>query len=131
MAIRENLYAIFSAIAAETTPDQVAISTFNQHLAEALSQVTLDFQDSNFFLQVAVKETELEGPVKLILYSAYQTLTQQDRTRMKECAECGWLFLDTTKNGKRQWCNPAYCGSTSKARRYYHRKKEQEQKYKG
>ncbi len=125
---RENLYTVFSAIAAESIPEPVDLSAFNQHLASAPGQVSLTFEDeNNYSVQVSLNNNDLEGPLKSILYSAYQILTQADRKRIKECSECGWLFLDTTKNGKRQWCNPGYCGSTSKARRYYHRKKEKEQ----
>ncbi|QMU29097.1 CGNR zinc finger domain-containing protein [Adhaeribacter radiodurans] len=128
LATRENMYAIFSAIAAEAIPDAGEIAIFNQHLTTALSQVALTFENTQYTVLVRMQENDLERPLKTILYSAYQTLTQTDRKKIKECAECGWLFLDTTKNGKRQWCNPGYCGSTSKARRYYHRKKGNEQK---
>ncbi|MFD0480100.1 CGNR zinc finger domain-containing protein [Nonomuraea thailandensis] len=36
-----------------------------------------------------------------------------------ECPSCGWLFLDTTRNGSRRWCSMAMCGSQVKSRRYY------------
>ncbi|QNF33294.1 CGNR zinc finger domain-containing protein [Adhaeribacter swui] len=127
VAVRENLYLLFSAIAAERVPTNAVTATFNQNLSNAMGQVFLAWQNTIFSFQLQAKEKELTGPVKLILYSAYQTLLREDRRRIKECAECGWLFLDKTKNGKRQWCNPIYCGSTSKSRRYYHRQKEKEQ----
>jgi len=127
LATRENMYAIFSAIAAETIPEAGELTTFNQHLSNTLRQVALTFENTQYTMQVSTQKNDLEGPLNTILYSAYQIVTQTDRKKIKECAECGWLFLDTTKNGKRQWCNPGYCGSTSKARRYYHRKKEKEQ----
>lgn len=128
VAVRENLYHLFSTIAADAIPSDAVLATFNQNLSRALAGVFLSWQGSDYSLQQEVSENELEGPLKLILYSAYQTLAHADRKRIKECAECGWLFLDKTKNGKRLWCNPMYCGSTSKSRRYYHRQKEKEQK---
>ena len=39
--------------------------------------------------------------------------------RVGECPSCGWLFLDTSRNGRRRWCSMATCGSRDKARRYY------------
>jgi predicted RNA-binding Zn ribbon-like protein len=45
--------------------------------------------------------------------------------RVKECPNCGWLFLDTTKNGKRRWCSMEDCGSNVKALEYYYRKKKE------
>ncbi|PSR53105.1 hypothetical protein AHMF7605_05970 [Adhaeribacter arboris] len=127
LATRENMYALFSAIAAESTPDSTELKNFNHYLSNALTQAMLNFDNHSLKVEINIWENDLEGPVKTVLYSAFQTLTQANPKKIKECAECGWLFLDTTKNGKRQWCNPGYCGSTSKARRYYHRKKEKEQ----
>ncbi|WP_198925374.1 CGNR zinc finger domain-containing protein [Dictyobacter vulcani] len=45
---------------------------------------------------------------------------------MKECPGnkgCGWLFLDTSKNGRRQWCSMQGCGSRAKRRRQYGRQR--------
>ncbi|HET8727128.1 MAG TPA: CGNR zinc finger domain-containing protein, partial [Alphaproteobacteria bacterium] len=35
--------------------------------------------------------------------------------------DCGWLFLDTSKNAKRRWCDMRYCGNRAKAHRHYER----------
>jgi predicted RNA-binding Zn ribbon-like protein len=44
---------------------------------------------------------------------------------VKECGteNCNWLFLDTSKNRSRRWCDMKECGNREKARRHYHRKK--------
>jgi predicted RNA-binding Zn ribbon-like protein len=33
------------------------------------------------------------------------------------------MFLDTTRNASRRWCDMAGCGNRAKAKRYYSRKK--------
>ncbi len=40
--------------------------------------------------------------------------------RIKTCRndECGWLFLDESRNRSRQWCDMSACGSRMKARAY-------------
>ena len=45
--------------------------------------------------------------------------------RVKICpgANCGWLFLDETKNGRRKWCSMESCGNRAKASRHYARHK--------
>ena len=49
-------------------------------------------------------------------------LTSADRLgRLGACAECRWLFLDTTRNGSRRWCDPADCGNRARQRRHYQR----------
>ncbi len=37
------------------------------------------------------------------------------------CGDCGWLFLDTSKNHTRRWCSMEGCGSRAKMRRHYQR----------
>ncbi len=56
------------------------------------------------------------GPISL---SAMTTLLQADLTRIKQCQgeKCGWLFLDTTKNKSRRWCEMEVCGNRAKQKR--------------
>lgn len=44
-----------------------------------------------------------------------------DRLRVCDGHDCGWVFIDTSKNGRRRWCDMATCGNTAKARRHYER----------
>lgn len=32
--------------------------------------------------------------------------------------DCGWLFLDSTRNASRRWCDMAACGNRAKAKRF-------------
>jgi predicted RNA-binding Zn ribbon-like protein len=48
-----------------------------------------------------------------------------DPERMKICGNCGWLFIDRSKNRSRAWCDMAVCGNRTKANRHYRRKKEE------
>ncbi|MER8944136.1 CGNR zinc finger domain-containing protein [Mesorhizobium sp. M0915] len=35
------------------------------------------------------------------------------------CAhECGWLFVDISRGGKRRWCNMRVCGNREKVARH-------------
>ncbi len=47
------------------------------------------------------------------------------RDRMKVCgnSNCGWLFLDRSKNRSRVWCEMASCGNRMKARRFRKRQR--------
>jgi predicted RNA-binding Zn ribbon-like protein len=42
--------------------------------------------------------------------------------RISACRECGWLFLDATRNRSRRWCDPADCGNRARQRRHYRRR---------
>ena len=40
--------------------------------------------------------------------------------RVKLCTgpNCGWLFIDETKNGSRRWCRDEGCGAHMRVLRY-------------
>jgi predicted RNA-binding Zn ribbon-like protein len=38
--------------------------------------------------------------------------------------QCGWLFMDDSKNGSRRWCSMQSCGNRAKAHRHYLRSKQ-------
>ncbi|HEY2809484.1 MAG TPA: CGNR zinc finger domain-containing protein [Steroidobacteraceae bacterium] len=46
------------------------------------------------------------------------------RVRACEAERCRWLFLDTSKNHTRRWCNMKICGNRAKARRFQERRAE-------
>jgi predicted RNA-binding Zn ribbon-like protein len=43
--------------------------------------------------------------------------------RLKVCPNCGWLFLDKSRNSSRLWCDMTVCGNRRKASRHYHRRR--------
>jgi len=45
----------------------------------------------------------------------------RERERIKTCPgeNCGWMFIDETKNGRRTWCLMETCGNRAKAARHY------------
>ncbi|MEZ2129169.1 MULTISPECIES: CGNR zinc finger domain-containing protein [unclassified Sinorhizobium] len=59
------------------------------------------------------------------VHSTLRLLSMPDAERMKICRNCGWLFIDRSKNKSRAWCDMAVCGNRAKANRHYHRKKQE------
>lgn len=66
-------------------------------------------------------------PLKsVIAISALSILTdKREFDRLKLCPgdDCGWLFIDETKNARRRWCSMETCGNRAKAARHYARSK--------
>ncbi|MBX2896492.1 MAG: CGNR zinc finger domain-containing protein [Cyclobacteriaceae bacterium] len=121
--IRELLYAFFSVIAQGGTPDVAMEESFNVALGQAFSMIRITINSGASKVTFTDRNVSLEEPLWIILISAYKILTEVDYGRIRACPGCGWLFLDTSKNGKRRWCNMQVCGSHDKALRYYHRNK--------
>ena len=61
-----------------------------------------------------------ELPLWLLSLSAAELMTSDEMERVRACgnAECRWLFLDTSKNHTRRWCDMKICGNRMKARRF-------------
>ncbi|WP_152499823.1 CGNR zinc finger domain-containing protein [Labrenzia sp. THAF82] len=66
-------------------------------------------------------------PLQALLAASAVSLLADSREheRIKMCPgeNCGWLFIDETKNGRRTWCSMESCGNRAKAARHYARKK--------
>ncbi len=65
-------------------------------------------------------ENEPELPVWILSQSLSDILLSDQLARVRTCAAttCRWLFLDTSKNHTRRWCNMKVCGNRMKARRF-------------
>jgi len=53
-----------------------------------------------------------------IAVAAVDLLRTGPLDRLKVCAACPWLFLDTSRNRSRRWCSMSECGARLKMRRY-------------
>ncbi len=64
-------------------------------------------------------ESEPNLPVWALAESVSDILLSPDMASVRTCAAdtCRWLFLDTSKNHTRRWCNMKVCGNRMKARR--------------
>lgn len=70
---------------------------------------------------------ESSGALDRVLWpvarSAAEFLTMDDLSRLRQCQgrECGWMFLDTSRNRSRLWCDMSDCGNLAKVRRWRRR----------
>jgi len=123
---REILFGIFSALAEGQSPSQEDLEQFNRLLVEAMKHARIVPGDSGFIWDWREDQDRLELPLWIVVRDAADLLTSRELSRVRICAsdDCGWLFLDTSKNRSRRWCDMKICGNRAKARRHYGRKKE-------
>jgi predicted RNA-binding Zn ribbon-like protein len=64
--------------------------------------------------------TEADLPVWILSLQTSALLTSAAMSRLRSCQTetCRWLFLDTSKNHSRRWCDMKVCGNRMKARRF-------------
>ena len=108
LALREAIDAFFRDAVETGTPDDALLAG----LLEAIAPVLRDAGGARSRLDAATA------------HSALALIAGDDRSRMKTCGSCGWLFLDRSKNRSRAWCDMAICGNRAKARRHYRKNRE-------
>ena len=62
-------------------------------------------------------------PVFMLAAAASALIMSPEHERIRACdaPTCRWLFLDTSKNHSRRWCNMKVCGNRAKARTFQQR----------
>ncbi len=127
--IREMRYLLQGMISSAAHGDsgkmQLFLPEFNLLQADSASRQRLIYKEGNFTVEQVNAGGDLTAPAWHAVHSLSRMLTENELPRIKECPKCGWVFLDKTRNGKRIWCNPAYCGTSDKMMRYHQRKKAQ------
>jgi len=126
ITLRETIYRIFSSIAHKTNPQAADLDTLKSAFIEVMAHAKLTAADDGFAWDWIKREGVFDEMLWPVVRSAIELLTAEEVKRVKECpglGDCGWLFLDTSKNGSRQWCSMESCGSRAKMRRQYARKR--------
>jgi predicted RNA-binding Zn ribbon-like protein len=125
IALRAVLYRIFLAQAHKAQVAHDDLNFLKQMYSTALSHAQLVPTKERFAWQWPIVDGGLDMLLWPIVRSAVDLLCSTNVQRIKECPgadDCGGLFLDTSKNGSRQWCSMEGCGSRVKMRRQYARK---------
>jgi len=123
IALREVIYRVFSARAHGRPTDAGDLAALNAALVGAYAHLRLRAGEPRFFWAWEPDGAALDRMLWPVARSAAELLTADELARVRECASdsCGWLFLDTSKNRSRRWCDMAGCGNRAKARRHYAR----------
>jgi predicted RNA-binding Zn ribbon-like protein len=126
-AAREAIYQLLSARAHGRSASPEAMATLNEAMSEALSHARLRAAGDGFAWDWSGANPEaLDQMLWPVVQSAVDLMTSPELERVGQCADdrgCGWLFVDTTKNRSRRWCDMRDCGNRAKARRHYAKKK--------
>jgi predicted RNA-binding Zn ribbon-like protein len=122
--LREALYRIVVCLLRGAPPDRADLVVFNRAVGAALQHAHVEAHRGGLVWSWADNGRALDAMLWPIVASAADLLTSERRGRIGQCADdrgCGWLFLDTTRNHSRQWCDMGDCGNRAKARRHYRR----------
>jgi predicted RNA-binding Zn ribbon-like protein len=117
VALRDALFHVLVPGKRRTAESWLEI--VNEELESAMRALRLRPAQSGYEL-VSASGDELDQMLWPVLRAATQLATSPGLERVRSCPgeDCGWLFLDTSKAGRRRWCSMAICGNRMKTRRH-------------
>ena len=115
--LREALYRLFAGAAGGRAPDDDDLAVLNRAVGRL--QIGRDYQ-----WQWAAGSDALDAMLGPIVRAALDLLMSDRREQVRVCAadDCVWVFLDTSKNRSRRWCDMKQCGNRNKVRRFHQRR---------
>lgn len=124
--LREVMFAVFWAVVNKKPVPLAELGTLNQYVQVAAEHSRLVPAHGHFEWQFDPAGNNFEAPLWPIARSAADLLASDQLAFVRACASktCLWLFLDTSKNHRRRWCDMTKCGNRAKFRRFYSRKKK-------
>lgn len=121
---RERIYRIFSTVAAGSDPAEADLDSLKEAFGSSLRHASLRRTAAGFTWAWLEDGDGLSQLLQPIVHSAVALLLSPELDRVQRCGnheQCGWLFVDRSKNRSRRWCSMQICGSRAKSRRYYRR----------
>ena len=123
--LREAIHRIVVALFHKKRPDRSDLARLGDSVAQAHAARRLEEHGGH--LKWSWPASDDPGrPLWPIALSASELLASDKVDLISQCdgPECGWFFLDTSKNRKRRWCSMEGCGNRAKARRHYARSRD-------
>lgn len=118
--LRDALYELSAAVAEERPVPAAARAELNRAVGRL--EIGADWSWGWF-----CSPNGLDVMLGPITVAAAELFTGAERERIRMCAAdtCAWVFLDTSKNHSRRWCDMKQCGNRAKARRFTARQREE------
>jgi predicted RNA-binding Zn ribbon-like protein len=117
--LRESAAQVFYAMIDRVEPPVEAVLRLDRYMHTSQASRVLRWTPSGVKL-IWAQEADALIPVWLLGQAAADVLTSATVSKLRACADagCRWLFLDTSKNHMRRWCDMKVCGNRTKARRF-------------
>jgi predicted RNA-binding Zn ribbon-like protein len=120
LAWREALYRTLAALMLGRPPAPADLAAVEAEIALARGHEGLSHRNGALAWEWRAPEAALDSPLWPLCRAAAALITSPLCERMRQCGgeDCGWLFLDQSRNHSRQWCTMEDCGNLAKVRRF-------------
>ena len=116
LALRERVHRAMAAMADRAAPPAADLAALRDVHRDALAHAALVTRGARLEWAYDAGD-DLDRPLWPVAEAAIDLLRSDRLARLKQCANCRWLFLDASRNASRRWCSMAHCGFGAKVRR--------------
>jgi predicted RNA-binding Zn ribbon-like protein len=118
--LREAIYRVLLALGKEQTREPTDVALINREVQEANTHRRLVDTGGAFEWRWSDEQGDLDTLRWRIALSMADLVTSEQVKKLKSCPGegCAWLFVDTSRNGARRWCEMEICGNRNKVRRH-------------
>jgi predicted RNA-binding Zn ribbon-like protein len=115
LKLREALYRIFKSEIDGRAPLKRDVTIFNREIEIAHAQQTLTHHAGEFAWRWK-QGGGLDRTLWPVTIDAARLLTSDSFALLRRCQgkECGWMFVDNSRNRSRHWCDMRDCGNRAK-----------------
>ncbi|MRS03700.1 hypothetical protein EG832_10855 [bacterium] len=121
--LRDTNHRILTSLSHQASPSPQDLERLNGYYSDAMKHRQLMLTPEGMVWIWVNKEDALDWMLWPIAYSTAELLSSERVLRVRECNGCYWMFMDTSRNGLRRWCDMKTCGNRAKAHRQYERAK--------
>lgn len=123
LRLRLALYRLCKCLVEGWVAAAVELDVLHHELALARRHERLAQDGGHFVWAWEESPGALDRMLWPVARSAAEFFTTDDLSRLRQCQgrECGWMFLDTSRNRSRLWCDMSDCGNLAKVRKWRNR----------
>jgi predicted RNA-binding Zn ribbon-like protein len=117
--LRELAHAAIRELAANRGPAPAMLDALAERLAPWYSRGQL-VRDGQTLQWADATDDTIDAPLWCLTRIVARAVGSATIAHARACAadDCGWWFLDETKNHSRRWCDMKLCGNRAKVRRF-------------
>ena len=117
--VREHTWAVFSAVSRGEAVPADDLGRLLESAGKGLRAAQVRHIDIDNDVDSLAVDWKAPGAIPAALsMQAVRALFTLPADRIRACNRCGWLFLDSSRGGRRRWCSMSTCGNREKASRH-------------
>jgi len=123
---RETLFALLKGIVSGSAPPKAMLVLLREQWIAGIDAHELRFDDGRVVAELRNDAADLDLITSMIAYRMVEHVLPLPKDRLRIChgPNCSWLFIDSSKAGRRRWCDMAVCGNAAKSRRFQKRSRQ-------